>query len=125
MEIIIKSKNLELTTDLQEFIEEKIGGLKKFINILKKEDGGKGKTLAEFFVEVGKENKHHKKGDIFKAEARIHLPGKTLVAISEKDDLKRAIVEVKDELQQEIKKYKLKKTEEIIRKLRKNKNVDF
>lgn len=121
MEIIIKSKNLELTADLQEFIEEKIGGLKKFINILKKEDKEKGKTLAEFFVEVEKENRHHKKGDIFKAEVRVHLPGKTLVAISQKDDLKRAIVEVKDELQQEIKKYKLKKTEEIIRKLRKTK----
>ena len=122
MEIIIKTKNLKLTADLQEFIEEKIGGLKKFTKILQKEDSKKGKTLTEIFVEVEKENRHHKKGDIFRAEAIIHLPGKTLVAISEKDDLKRAIIEVKDELQQEIKKYKLKKTEEIIRKQRKNKN---
>ena len=73
----------------------------------------------EFFVEIEKETKHHRKGDIFRAEARVHLPGKTLVAISERDDLKLAIVEVKDELQQEIKKYKLKKTELIIRKQRK------
>lgn len=125
MEIIIKSKNLELTTDLQEFIEEKIGGLKKFINILKEDKTEKGKTLSEFFVEVEKENKHHRKGNIFKAEARVHLPGKTLIAISQRDDLKQAIVEIKDELQQEIKKYKLKKKEVAIRKLRKNKDVNF
>jgi ribosomal subunit interface protein len=125
MEIIIKSKNLELTADLQEFIEEKIGGLKKFINILKEENTKTGKTLSEFFVEVEKENKHHRKGNIFKAEARVHLPGKTLIAISQRDDLKQAIVEVKDELQQEIKKYKLKKKEVAIRKLRKNKDVNF
>ena len=125
MEIIIKSKNLELTTDLQEFIEEKIGGLKKFINILKEDKTEKGKTLSEFFVEVEKENKHHRKGNIFKAEARVHLPGKTLIAVSQRDDLKQAIVEIKDELQQEIKKYKLKKKEVAIRKLRKNKDVNF
>jgi ribosomal subunit interface protein len=125
MEIIIKSKNLELTADLQRFIEEKIGGLKKFINILKEENTDKGKTLAEFFVEIEKENKHHRKGNIFKAEARVHLPGKTLMAISQKEDLKQAIVEVKDELQREIKKYKLKKKEVAIRKLRKNKDVIF
>ncbi len=120
MKIIVKTKNLELTEDLQEFIEEKIGGLKRFTRILqKKDDFEKGKDSGEFFVEIKRETKHHRKGDIFRAEARIHLPGKTLVAISERDDLKLAIVEVKDELQQEIKKYKLKKTELVIRKQRK------
>ncbi len=120
MKIIIKTKNLELTTDLQEFVEEKIGGLKRFTRILqKKDDFEKGKDSGEFFVEIERETKHHRKGDIFRAEARIHLPGKTMVAISERDDLKLAIVEVKDELQQEIKKYKLKKTELVIRKQRK------
>lgn len=120
MKIIIKAKNLELTTNLQEFVEEKIGGLERFTRILqKKDDFEKGKDSGEFFVEIERETNHHRKGDIFRAEARIHLPGKTLVAISERDDLKLAIVEVKDELQQEIKKYKLKKTELVIRKQRK------
>ncbi|MDO8486325.1 MAG: HPF/RaiA family ribosome-associated protein [Candidatus Staskawiczbacteria bacterium] len=127
MKIIIKTKNLKLTAILQEFIEEKIGGLKRFVKILQKEnDFKKGKDSGEFFVEVKRETKHHRKGDIFRAEARVHLPGKTLVAISEKDDLERAIVDVKDELQQEIKKYKLKKTEVVIRKQRKaKKELEF
>lgn len=120
MSIIIKTKKIELTADLQEFIEEKIGGLKRFTKILQKKDSfKKGNDSRDFFVEIERTTKHHKKGDIFRAEARVHLPGKTLVAISETDDLKRAIVEVKDELQQEIKKYKLKGTELAIRKQRK------
>ncbi len=117
MNIIIKAKNLKLTAEFQEFIEEKIGGLKKFSKILQRKDNfEKRNDSGEFFVEVEKETQHHRKGYIFKAEARINLPGKTLVAASKKDDLKQAIVEVKDRLQQEIKKYKLKKTEEMIRK---------
>jgi len=122
MDVIIKAKNLELTADLQKFINNKIGGLKKFTRIFQKEDNFKGgKSIGEFFVEVERVTRHHRKGDIFRAEARIHLPGKTLMAISRKDDLGRAIVEMKDELQREIKKYKLKKTEVLIRKARKEK----
>ena len=120
MKIIIKTKNVELTADLQEFIEEKIGSLKKFTKILQTKDSfKKGKDLGEFFVEIEKETNHHKKGDIFKAEAKVRLPGKTLISISEEDDLKQAIIEIKDRLQLEIKKYKLKKTELAIRRQRK------
>ena len=54
MIITIKAKNLELTDELRNFVEEKIGSLEKFI------------TLAEAFVEVEKETMHHKKGKIFK-----------------------------------------------------------
>ena len=122
MRIIIKTKNLKLTANLQEFIEEKIGGLEKFTKILQKKDNfEKGKSSEEFFVEVGRETKHHKKGDIFRAEARVHLPPKTLVAISEKDNLKEAIVKVKNELESEIRKCKLKKIEIPRRKARRMK----
>ncbi len=120
MKIIIKTKNLKLTAGLQKFIEEKIGELKKFIKELQKEDNLKiGRDPVEFFVEIQKETMHHKKGYVFRTKCMIHLPGKTLVAVSEKEDLKLAIVDIKNELQQEIKKYKLKKTELVIRKQRK------
>ena len=118
MRITIKAKNLELTEELQNFIEEKIGSLKKFVKILK-EERGEGKTLAEAFVEVEKETRHHKKGKIFKAEAQISLPGKILMAQARGEDLYSAVVKLKDELQQEIKKYKLKNRELNIRKQRK------
>ena len=63
---------------MQKFIEEKIGSLKKFIDILKREDEI-GKTLAEVFVEVEKETKHHKKGEILACQLEVDCPGKSLV----------------------------------------------
>jgi ribosomal subunit interface protein len=108
MKIIIKTKNLELTDDFRNFIEKKIGSIKKYIDILKKDIPEKGKTLAEVFVEVEKETKHHKKGKIFLVKTQIVLPGKSLIAWSRADDLFEAVVGVKDELKIEIEKYKFK-----------------
>ncbi len=115
MKIIIRTKNLELTATLKNFIEEKIGSLKKFVNVLKREEdpstnsGRDKKTLAEVFFEIEKESKHHNKGQVFRSEARILLPGKKIMAQSAGDDLLLTVVEIKDKLQQEIKKYKFKK----------------
>jgi len=121
--MIITAKNLELTDGFKAFVEEKIGSLKKFIGFFEEEDSfKKGKDTVEFLVEIEKETKHHRKGPIFQVRVKINLPGKTLIAVSKNNDLSRAVVEVKDELQQEIKKYKLKKTELAIREQRKFKN---
>lgn len=108
MKIIIKTKNIEPTESLSDFINEKFISLKKFTDILKREEG-MCKTLAEVFVEVEKETKHHNKGKVFKAEAEILFPGRKIMAQATGDDLLLTIVEVKDKLQQEIKKYKEKK----------------
>ena len=56
MKIIIKTKNIDQSTALNSFVEKKFAGLKKFINVLKREDEI-GKTLAEVFVEVEKISK--------------------------------------------------------------------
>ena len=115
MKILIRTKNFELTAPLKSFIEEKIGSLKKFIDVLKREEdplansGRDKKTLAEVFFEIEKESKHHNKGNVFRSEARILLPGKKIMAQSAGNDLFLTVVEIKDKLQQEIKKYKLKK----------------
>ncbi len=113
MNIIIKTKNLELTDSLRIYINKRIDGLKKFINVLRDDNlpQGKGKTLSEVFIEIEKETLHHKKGQIFKTEATIHLPGKSLVAEAKGDDLGKTVTEVRDELKREIRKYKLKKIE--------------
>lgn len=121
MHIIIRSKNIEPNETIDDFIEEKIGSLKKFIDILRK-DGNIGKPVVEVFMEVEKETRHHQKGPFFRAEAQMHLPGKSIRSEARGEDLKLAIVEVKDELQQEIKKYKLKTIDSARRKLRKIKN---
>ncbi len=101
MNIIIKTKNIELTPSLENFTNEKIGKLEKFLP----------KAEQEVFVELAKESTHHKKGDVFMAEITIHLPGKSLVSRCHGEDLMKAIIEVKDQMEIEIKKYKTKMVE--------------
>jgi ribosomal subunit interface protein len=120
MRIINKTKNLELTDALENFIEEKISSLQKFIDILKEDVSGK--TLAEVFVEVEKETLHHRKGDIFNCKLEVRLPGKILTASSQSDDLYKAIVEAKRELRDEIEKYKFKHIDKNRREQRKSKS---
>jgi len=107
MKIIIKTKNIENSESLNSYIEEKLSGLQKFISVLR-EKGSIGKSLAEVFVEIEKTTKHHRKGEIFMVKAILHLPQKSIVAQDESDDLFKSVIEVKDDLQVEIKKYKTK-----------------
>jgi ribosomal subunit interface protein len=121
MKIIIKTKNLEQSETLSTFIEKKFEGLKKFINILKKEDEI-GKTLAEVFVEVERETKHHRNGEIFLVKTQVILPGRSIVAEATGEDLFSTVVKAKDELKGEIEKYKVKKTDKTRRLQRKSAN---
>lgn len=100
MEIILKAKNITLDDALKDFVNDRIGGLERLLKNIKPP------ILIE--VEIGKETKHHKKGNIFYAEGQISLPGALLRSTSKKEDLRLAIVEVKDDLQRQIKKYKNK-----------------
>lgn len=118
MKVIIKTKNLELPGALKDFVEKKFYGLKKFINILKREDEI-GKTLAEVFVEVEKETKHHRKGDIFLVKSRVYLPGREIISQVRTDDLQKSIIKAKDELKTEIEKYKFKIIDKTRRQQRK------
>ena len=72
MEIIIKAKNIELTDSLERFINDKIGKLEKFLSY----------PGQEIFIEIEKETKHHKKGEVFSAEGIISVPGKKIMAIA-------------------------------------------
>ena len=99
MKIIIRTKNLKLISSLEEYINRKINSLERFfINPLE----------AEFRVEIEKTTQHHRKGKVFQTLVQIQLPGKIIGAESVSQDLRLAIDEVKDELQQELKKYKEK-----------------
>lgn len=119
MKIIIKTKNLDQSEALNSFIEKKFESIKKFISILQKPEDGK--TLAEVFIEVEKDSKHHKKGDIFVVKAQVILPGKNVMAEAKEEDLFAAVVKAKDELKMEIEKYKFKKIDKTRREQRKAK----
>ncbi len=110
MQIIIKTKNLELTPELDAFINKKIGGLKKFFGSFQNHSLPitEGRNLFDTFVEVEKESNHHRKGEIFRAEVKIYMPGRNLFAKANADDIIKAISEVREELETEIRKYKSK-----------------
>jgi ribosomal subunit interface protein len=113
MRIIIKTKNLESSEVLNKFIEKKFSGLEKFID-----------ASAEVSIEVEKETKHHKKGEIFMVKAMVSMLGRSLMAQAKSDDLFKAVVIAKDELKMEIEKYKFKKIDKDRREqMKKEKNI--
>lgn len=123
MKIVIQAKNLELTQEIKDFIEEKINDLERFSDDFQDEkyfNGffGKGKPRVEAWVEVGKETLHHRKGNLFYAECQMRFPKKSLRSVAKRDDLKLAITEVKDELQRQLKQYKRKLAAKTERKAR-------
>ena len=113
MKIVIKTANVKLTPILRQYIEEKINPLEKFVKMLYNEKYlddffGKGKPKVEAWVEIGKISRHHQKGLIFRAEAQLRFPGRSIRSEARSEDLRIAITEVKDDLQRELKQYKNK-----------------
>ncbi len=103
MKLQIKTTNIELTEAIRSYIEEKILLLKKFLVHFEKNQ--------EVFVqiEVGKTTNHHKKGEVFRAEANLDLiPNTVLRAESVSDDLYFAINDVRNKLEKQIEVYKAK-----------------
>jgi len=100
MKINIKATNLDLTPSIVRYIEEKISSTEKFLEKFE------NKSEAEVFVEIARTTNHHRKGEVFRAEANMELPGKVLRADHEDWDIRVAIDKVKDKFQAEIKKYK-------------------
>ena len=119
MEIIIETKSFELTDSLRVLIDKKFAGFKKFNTLFAHDGAGQGKMLGEIFVEIEKESKHHRKGEVFHAEAMINVPGKKIFAKAHGDTIAKAIGAMRDELAREIRKYKAKKVELPRRKYRK------
>lgn len=97
MQITISGKGIELTDAIKDYVEKKISGLDKF-----------HPKIIRAGVEVGVENHHHLKGEIFVAECKLEIPGKDLFASKNEKTLYKAIDKVRDYLEIELKKNKAK-----------------
>ncbi len=108
MKIIIKATNIKLSPSINQYIEEKIGGLDKFLKSFNSE-------LIEANVEVAKTRQGQRQGEIFRAEVNLSIDGHLIRAEETEDSLIAAIDLVKDDMSREIRKYKNKKMTKFIR----------
>ena len=99
MKIKITASNMEMTSAIESYIDEKIASIEKFAIPHAEEE-----LFVE--IEVGKTTNHHQHGDVFRAEANVRVRGKHFRATSEKSDLYAAIDDVKDSLTRELNSYK-------------------
>ncbi|KKW07321.1 MAG: hypothetical protein UY42_C0014G0020 [Parcubacteria group bacterium GW2011_GWA2_49_16] len=95
MKINIKTTNMELSSALLAYVEEKLRSVEKFMIPHEDEE-----PLVQ--VEVGQTTKHHQSGDIFRAEVNLSVRGKYFRAVSEKSDLYAAIDDMRNELVREL-----------------------
>ncbi|MBI2064718.1 MAG: ribosome-associated translation inhibitor RaiA [Candidatus Yanofskybacteria bacterium] len=96
MKIILSGKNMQLDEPLKVFVEDRIGSLEKFL----------GDGPVEARVEIGLPSKHHRSGRIYYAEVNLKMGSKLLRATCQHEDMRNAIVDAKNELQRQIKKFK-------------------
>ncbi len=99
MKIKITTTNIELTSAIESYVDEKMRGVEKFAAPHENED-----PVVE--VEIGKTTNHHHSGDVFKAEASIRVRGKHFRATSEMSDLYAAIDDMRNELVRELSSHK-------------------
>lgn len=97
----IKATNFSLTPAIEDYVGKRLGVLERFIL--------EGDESAHAQVEIGRTTKHHKGGDIFRAEINLHIAGKNFYSTSEKEDLYAAIDDVKDEITRELTSWKDKR----------------
>lgn len=93
MKINTKATGITFTPAISEYIEKKILMLEKFF---------RNPENVFVNVEVGKVSRHHKSGDVFRAEIQATDGGEVYYAVVETDDLYAAIDEVKDEISYEL-----------------------
>jgi putative sigma-54 modulation protein len=98
MEIVeFKGTNMTLTEAIKDYVVEKLG---RTANLLD------GVEPADAQLDLGKTTNHHQKGDIFRAEINLQIPGATLRADAMSSDLYAAIDEMSDRIRTQVHKWK-------------------
>ncbi len=100
MQIIIKTTQIELTDALNQYVEDRIKSLEKYIGRFEEQ----GESVAR--VELARTTQHHRNGDVFNVEVNLQLDGEVIRAERDGEDMYATIDAVKDVLKVEIQKFK-------------------
>lgn len=95
MKTNIKATGIELTPAISAYVEEKLSHVERFL------DQSDESLLAR--VEIGKTTQHHKHGDVFRAEIKLHTSGQDYYAVANENDLYAAVDKLKDGIIAEVK----------------------
>lgn len=99
--INLKATGIDMTPALRSYVEDKMRSLDKFID---------QKIIAQADVEIGQTTHHHQSGNIFRCEINLTIPGDLIRAVAQEEDLYAAIDVAKDELLDEVRRRKERKT---------------
>jgi len=105
MNIDIKTTHIDLTPSIRAYVEEKL-------NVLAGKLVDSDDTSAYAQVEVGTGGKHHKSGDVFRAEINVHTRYGDFRVVEKKGDLYAAIDMAKDTMFREMRRAKTKKVDQ-------------
>lgn len=111
-----------MTPETEEYINNKVSLVEKFLDVNSEEN-----VLVDFEVE---KSAHHKKGEVFRAEANLSVKGKFFRGESTEFDVRTAIDNVKDQLEKQIRRKKTRRFElfhkggRIIKRLLRRNNND-
>lgn len=98
MKFSIKGTNIQITEGIKDHVASKIENLDKYYA-----------KIIKARIEVGLITHHHQKGNIFRAEGNIEVPGTLLRSESLHEDLYVAIDELTKKLKRELRRFKEKK----------------
>lgn len=99
MKYILKATKIEITPDITKYIDKKMAALDKHMAYFG--------TAVKTHIEVERTT-HHRKGDVFRAEMRVYVPGKELRAEAMGQTALEAMDRVKDEISNELERHKEK-----------------
>ncbi|MCK4539891.1 ribosome-associated translation inhibitor RaiA [Candidatus Parcubacteria bacterium] len=102
MRINIKATKIELSGPIRNYIQEKMDMLEKYLGTI---------AVTNCDVEVAMDVNSQQKGEIFRAEVNLSVPGGLIRVEKTEKDLYKAIDKVKDHLVRSIKRYKEKKAD--------------
>ncbi len=115
MRINIQGTNINVTSSLRKWVVKKLGSLSRLHKDMRKKDelsGGGVDERVGMEVELEKTRPDQRKGKIFRAEAQFGLGGKIFRAEALKRNIRSAVVEVRHQLQRQLKEFKGKRKTE-------------
>ena len=96
----MKATDIELTASIEEYFGKKMAALDKVAAHF-------GEALSAH-VEAGRTTRHHRSGDVFRVEIRIHVPGRELRAESVGKTLLEAMDKAQEDMRTELERHKEK-----------------